>query len=87
MASGRSTTEIIAGIAIVAAIIPPTVVSGLVLALHPMNLINSGLLAAGQNIRLIAGALFVVILQKIESRLQKRGGPHGNTGPGRPLHP
>ena len=37
-----------------------------------MSLINSGLLAAGQNIRLMAGALFVVILQKIESGSPKK---------------
>ncbi|MFA7562585.1 MAG: hypothetical protein WCY70_04015 [Methanoculleus sp.] len=54
-----------------AAIIPPMAVSGLALVLRPISLINSGLLVAGQIIGLIAGALVIVILQKIEPRSPK----------------
>ena len=68
LAFSRGTTEVIAGVAIAAAIIPPTVVSGLVLVLQPMSLITSGLLVAGQIVGLIAGALVAVVLMKIEPR-------------------
>lgn len=47
LAFSRGTTEVIAGVAIAVAIIPPTVVTGLVLVLQPMNLNNSGMLVAG----------------------------------------
>lgn len=48
LAFGRNTMEIIADIAIAAAIIPPMAVSGLALVLRPISLINSRLLVAGQ---------------------------------------
>ncbi|MDD4566372.1 putative hydrophobic domain protein [Methanoculleus chikugoensis] len=68
LAFSRGTTEVIAGVAIAAAIIPPTVVAGLVLVLQPMSLIVSGVLVAGQIVGLIAGALVAVVLMKIEPR-------------------
>ncbi len=68
LAFSKGTTEVIAGVAIAAAIIPPTVVAGLVLVLQPMSLITSGLLVTGQIVGLIAGALVAVVLMKIEPR-------------------
>ncbi|MDN7012710.1 TIGR00341 family protein [Methanoculleus sp. FWC-SCC3] len=68
VAFSKGTAEVIAGVAIAAAIIPPTVVAGLVLVLQPMSIITSGLLVAGQIVGLIAGALVAVVLMKIEPR-------------------
>ncbi|MDK2889777.1 MAG: hypothetical protein PWR21_409 [Methanoculleus sp.] len=68
VAFNRGTSEVIAGVAIAAAIIPPTVVTGLVLVLQPMSLFSSALLVAGQIVGLIAGALVAVTLLKIEPR-------------------
>lgn len=68
VAFNRGTSEVIAGVAIAAAIIPPTVVAGLVLVLQPMSLITTALLVAGQVVGLIAGALIAVVLLKIEPR-------------------
>jgi len=68
LAFSRGTTEVIAGVAIAAAIIPPTVVAGLVLVLQPMGLITSTVLVAGQIVGLIAGALVAVVLMRIEPR-------------------
>ncbi len=71
LAFSRGTTEVIAGVAIAAAIIPPTVVAGLVLVLQPISLVTSGVLVAGQIVGLIAGALVAVVLLKIEPRAPK----------------
>jgi len=68
MAFNKSITEVIAGVAISAAIIPPTVVAGLVLVLQPISLLSSALLVAGQVVGLMAGALIAVVLLKIEPR-------------------
>ncbi|NQS74272.1 MAG: DUF389 domain-containing protein, partial [Methanoculleus sp.] len=68
LAFNRGTSEVIAGVAIAAAIIPPTVVTGLVLVLEPVSLISSALLVAGQIVGLIAGALVAVTLLKVEPR-------------------
>jgi uncharacterized hydrophobic protein (TIGR00341 family) len=68
LAFNRGTSEVIAGVAIAAAIIPPTVVTGLVLVLQPMSLISTTLLVAGQVVGLIAGALVAVTVLKIEPR-------------------
>jgi len=68
LAFNRGTSEVIAGVAIASAIIPPTVVAGLVLVLQPMSLVSSALLVAGQIAGLITGALVAVTLQKIEPR-------------------
>jgi uncharacterized hydrophobic protein (TIGR00341 family) len=68
VAFNRGTSEVIAGVAIAAAIIPPTVVAGLVLVLQPMSLITSALLVAGQIVGLIAGALVAVTVLKIKPR-------------------
>ncbi|KAF5084918.1 hypothetical protein DSECCO2_72390 [anaerobic digester metagenome] len=68
VAFSKGTAEIIAGVAIAAAIIPPTVVAGLVLVIQPMSLITSGVLVAGQIVGLIAGALVAVVMMKIEPR-------------------
>lgn len=68
LAFNRGTSEVIAGVAIASAIIPPTVVAGLVLVLQPISLVSSALLVAGQIAGLITGALVAVTLQKIEPR-------------------
>ncbi|WP_292728241.1 TIGR00341 family protein [Methanoculleus sp.] len=68
VAFNRGTSEVIAGVAIAAAIIPPTVVAGLVLVLQPMSLITTALLVAGQIVGLIAGALVAVTVLKIKPR-------------------
>lgn len=68
LAFNRGISEVIAGVAIAAAIIPPTVVTGLVLVLEPVSLISSALLVAGQIVGLIAGALVAVTLLKVEPR-------------------
>ncbi|ABN57353.1 MULTISPECIES: TIGR00341 family protein [Methanoculleus] len=68
VAFNRGTSEVIAGVAIAAAIIPPTVVAGLVLVLQPMSLITTALLVAGQVVGLIAGALVAVTVLKIKPR-------------------
>ncbi|GLI46464.1 hypothetical protein MBOURGENBZM_12560 [Methanoculleus bourgensis] len=64
LAFNRGTSEVIAGVAIAAAIIPPTVVICLVLVLEPVSQISPALLVAG----LIAGALVAVTLLKVEPR-------------------
>ncbi|MCK9297931.1 MAG: TIGR00341 family protein [Methanoculleus sp.] len=68
VAFNRGTSEVIAGVAIAAAIIPPTVVAGLVLVLQPMSMITTALLVAGQVVGLIAGALVAVTVLKIKPR-------------------
>lgn len=68
LAFNRGTSEVIAGVAIAAAIIPPTVVTGLVLVLEPVSQISPALLVAGQIVGLIAGALVAVTLLKVEPR-------------------
>ncbi len=68
LAFNRGTSEVIAGVAIAAAIIPPTVVTGLVLVLQPVGLISTTLLVAGQIVGLITGALVAVTVLKIEPR-------------------
>jgi len=68
LAFNRGISEVIAGVAIAAAIIPPTVMTGLVLVLEPVSLISSALLVAGQIVGLIAGALVAVTLLKVEPR-------------------
>lgn len=68
LAFNRGTSEVIADVAIAAAIIPPTVVTGLVLVFEPVSLISSALLVAGQIVGLIAGALVAVTQLKIEPR-------------------
>ncbi len=68
VAFNRGTSEVIAGVAIAAAIIPPTVVAGLVTVLQPASLIPSALLVAGQIVGLIVGALVAVTVLKIEPR-------------------
>lgn len=68
VAFNRGTSEVIAGVAIAAAIIPPTVVAGLILVLQPMSLITTALLVAGQVVGLIAGALVAVTVLKIKPR-------------------
>lgn len=71
VAFSKGTTEVIAGVAIAAAIIPPTVVAGIVLVLDPTVLPSAVVLVAGQIVGLIAGALVAVVLMKIEPRAPK----------------
>jgi uncharacterized hydrophobic protein (TIGR00341 family) len=68
LAFSKGTTEVIAGVAIAAAIVPPTVVAGIVLTIDPIRLFSSVLLVAGQIVGLIAGALVAVALMRIEPR-------------------
>jgi uncharacterized hydrophobic protein (TIGR00341 family) len=68
LAFNRGTSEVIAGVAIAAAIIPPTVVTGIVLVLQPLSLATSALLVIQQVIGLMAGALVAVVVLKIGPR-------------------
>ncbi len=68
VAFNKGTTEVIAGVAIAAAIIPPTVVAGIVLVTDPIVLFSAAVLVAGQIVGLIAGTLVAVVLLKIEPR-------------------
>jgi len=68
LAFDRGTTEVIAGVAIAAAIIPPTVVAGIVLVLDPIVLPSAVVLVAGQIVGLMAGTLIAVALLRIEPR-------------------
>ncbi|MDV2482074.1 TIGR00341 family protein [Methanoculleus sp. Wushi-C6] len=68
VAFNKGTTEVIAGVAIAAAIIPPTVVAGFIQILDPIQLFSSALLVIGQIVGLMAGALVAVALLKIEPR-------------------
>ncbi|MCT8337149.1 TIGR00341 family protein [Methanoculleus sp. Afa-1] len=68
LAFNRGTTEVIAGVAIAATIIPPTVVAGIVLILDPIVLPSAVVLVAGQIVGLMAGILVAVAVLRIEPR-------------------
>ena len=68
LAFNRGTTEVIAGVAIAATIIPPTVVAGIVLILDPIALPSAVVLVAGQIVGLMAGILVAVAVLRIEPR-------------------
>lgn len=68
VAFSKGTTEVIAGVAIAAAIIPPTVVAGIVLVLDPTVLPSAVVLVAGQIVGLMAGILVAVAVLRIEPR-------------------
>lgn len=68
VAYNKGTTEAIAGVAIAAAIIPPTVVAGIVLVTDPIVLFSAAVLVGGQIVGLIAGTLVAVAFLRIEPR-------------------
>lgn len=62
------TPEVIAGVAIAAALLPPVVVSGIVLVLQPVSILSSAVLVFDEIVGLIAGALLAVLVLKIGPR-------------------
>lgn len=68
LAFNRGTSEVIAGVAIAAAIIPPMAVMGIVLVIQPPSLIAAALLVVGQVVGLVVGALLAVAMLKVRPR-------------------
>ncbi len=68
LAFTRETPETIAGVAIAAALLPPVVVTGIVLVLQPISAISSGILVLDQIIGLMAGGLLAVLVLQIGPR-------------------
>jgi uncharacterized hydrophobic protein (TIGR00341 family) len=62
------TPEIIAGVAIAAALLPPVVVSGIVLVLRPVSILSAAVLVVDEIVGLMAGALLAVLMLKIGPR-------------------
>lgn len=68
LAFTRETPETIAGVAIAAALLPPVVVTGIVIVLQPISAISSGVLVLDQIIGLMAGGLLAVLVLHIGPR-------------------
>jgi uncharacterized hydrophobic protein (TIGR00341 family) len=68
LAFNRGTSEVIAGVAIAAAIVPPTAVIGIVMVMQPESLGTVTLLVVDQVVGLMAGALIAVTVLGIGPR-------------------
>ncbi len=68
LAISRNISEIIAGVAVAAALIPPTVVVGILLVLNPTETYHSLVLVLENVIGLLAGALVATLVLRIAPR-------------------
>jgi uncharacterized hydrophobic protein (TIGR00341 family) len=68
LAISRNISEVIAGVAVAAALIPPTVVVGILLILNPEGVYRSLVLLLENVVGLLAGALVVTLILQIAPR-------------------